>query len=425
MPSKKLVIILIILVSFASFGALFTIWLTVGFPAPYEKVLLNRFPVSLDELFRMDRPAEHDSIVDQIRLGREEAGQSFIDAYPDYFHYWHFPATFKCYVNVGRHSPISLPIDSYLQVDRISNASTKLINGCEVVVDVRLLLHVSYYIKIELEHVLVNSSIIERYNQVFLNNVFGQLKKAVLIPADTVFAFSPTPWSFDFRIIDYAHYNFPTESGFYLWQHSANPFFYFTESLQNEFLSYYDAQYNAMKESGLYPTARLNHTFSINEPHSLFGAWFYLNGPLVLNSTHHSGDRWYNFDSAFLDILNVNVSDRETFYKDFNTGLNFSTDMIGVYCDGDYEDVAGYDLVGGRYMYLLDGDFQAGIVNLTEFFNNIRTGQIYMKYQFLEMTASSMMDDLLYVEYFDDFGAAQGNFTANRFTYTRYYTHNH
>ncbi len=426
MPSKKIVIFLIIILIIASFGTLFLIWLNNGFPGPYEKVLMDRFPISLDILFRVNNTTEQTMMLDQIIGGSDECGAKFIDPYPNYFHDWHFPATFKWYINVGQHAPFSLPVDCYLEVDRIQNDSTKVINGSEVVVNVGLTLHLSYYIKIVLEHVLVNSSVITQYNQVSQNNVFGELKKALFIPADIVFAFTPTTFSFDLWLVDYTHSNFPTDSGFFLWQHTANPFFYFTEDVQNELLWYYDLQYDAMKESGLYPVSRLNATFNINEAHSFFGAWFYEDGPLVLNSTHHSEYQWYNFDGAFLDILNVNASHRETFYKDINTDSNFSTDMIGLYCDADYEDVAGYDLIGGRYMYLLEGDFQAGIVNLTPFFNNIRTGPIFMKYMFVENSASSMMDDLLIVEYYDDLAAAMGlGFTANNFTYTRNYLHYH
>ncbi|MHA1264541.1 MAG: hypothetical protein ACTSRS_04820 [Candidatus Helarchaeota archaeon] len=67
-----------------------------------------------------------------------------------------------------------------------------------------------------------------------------------------------------------------------------------------------------------------------------------------------------------------------------------------------------------------EGNASVGIVNLTKFFSNERSGLIYMKYQ-LVPASTSMYDDFLYVEYFDSLAAAQGPFTTNKITYSRSY----
>ncbi len=124
-----------------------------------------------------------------------------------------------------------------------------------------------------------------------------------------------------------------------------------------------------------------------------------------------------------MNILNVNKTDKQTFYKDIKTGKNFANDMIGVYTDGDYVLVEGYTLVGILYIYLADGDFKEGVVKMTEFLYNEWSGVVYMKYQLNENFGGNIYDDTLYIEYFNSLSAAKGAFTENKFTYIRLWEH--
>ena len=85
-----------------------------GQEPPYEKVLLDHFPVSLDFLFRIADPARHNQILNGIRNGRPESSMLFLVPYPNYHHNSHFPATLKWYLYTGGHMAISMPLPRYL-----------------------------------------------------------------------------------------------------------------------------------------------------------------------------------------------------------------------------------------------------------------------------------------------------------------------
>ncbi|MHA1265770.1 MAG: hypothetical protein ACTSRS_11110 [Candidatus Helarchaeota archaeon] len=391
-------------------------------PPPYERVLLNRFPISLDILFKLDLPAQRNAQLDNIRNRDMNWGELFLVPYPFLFHLTHAPGAAKWYLYVGRHTPVSFSIDSYMEIEQDwGNNSTKIINGTEVQVNLRVNFYVNYYITFNLDHVCINKSLVDAYFMAPEIDVFGVQRQAIFIPANTTFGFSDESTALDFLVLDTHEPNWPLirEKGSF-GDYVANPFLYFTESAQNEILSYYQAQYDAMKESGGYVESTLNRTYNINEEGTLFGIWYYHEGPFHLKPFHHT-DSWYLFEGATLDILNVNASDRETFYKDKNTGANFTNDMIGIFGDALYSDVDNYEFIGGRYMYLVKGNLSQGIVNLTKFtYLEGRSGPLYMKY-LLEPSNVTMYDDLLHVEYFNSTIEAQGPFTSNKITYIRLY----
>jgi len=49
--------------------------------------------------------------------------------------------------------------------------------------------------------------------------------------------------------------------------------------------------------------------------------------------------------------------------------------------------VDNHTLIGGRYMYLIEGNLSQGIVNLTKFFSNERLRPVYMKYELIPSSA--------------------------------------
>jgi len=388
-------------------------------PQPYKKVLLNQFPVSLDLLFWKDNPAERNKILDSIKKG----GTPFLVPYPNHFHLTHAPAAKKWYLYNNRQVPLSLPVDSYLVLDQWNLDQTTFIDGTEVYPDLSINLYLNYYIHFNLGHLWVKKSLIDELLTAKEINVFGIKRKAILIPANTLLGYTPDPktkiYAWDFMVIDEHESNYPLEEiPSYAYEYAANPFFYFTESARNEISSYYQDQYHAMQESGLHLESSLTRTYNINEEGTLFGTWFYRRGPFILNNAHHE-PFWYRFDGSILNIINIDTTDRETFYKDKNTGEIFGKDIIGVYGDADYLNVENYKLIGGRYLYLIEGNTFQGIVKLTEFFSNLRTGPIYMKF-LLEPSKTSIYNDLLHVEYFNTLDEAKGSFTSNKITYIRF-----
>ncbi|HUY00127.1 MAG TPA: hypothetical protein VMV49_11270 [Candidatus Deferrimicrobium sp.] len=388
---------------------------------PYEKIVMNRFPISLEKIFRMDNETRRWEMINHTR-DYIYSGDFFIIPYPNYYHFNHMPAVFKWYITMDERLPISLPMDTYMDFQNYWEESEEIVlNGSEMITQARVHFYLNYYITLEMNHITINKSLADQYATSKIK-IYGN-RYGIYVPANITIGYT-TNNTIDIRILDSKHENFNTD--FYgasgsVWIHAANPFWYFSENVQNTILVYSDDQYNAAKQSGLYPFATYNLTFDINEQGTFFGAWFYKEGNFVLNETHHTYD-WYSFDGGILDIINVNKTNNETFYKDWNTGENFTGDMIGLFGDADYFDVAGYHYIGPRYMYWIEGDFQAGIINITATYDtnlSMRPGQIYLKYELDEQSAGTIYDDLLQVEYFDNYMLAQGSFTANKFLFIR------
>lgn len=392
-------------------------------PPPYEQILLNRFPISLDELFLVNNHTAQQQKLYSIGNGSWWNANYFMVPYPFHFHLDHAPAAAKWYLYEDNHLDVSLPLDAYLEITDEDSSEIKIINGSEIQMNLGINMHISYYITIKLGHICVNKSIVDAYHSAGQVNVFGRKLKAVYISGNTTFGFtSNETHALDFLIEDKHEPNYPLKSGLSgIVDYNKNPYFYFTESARQEIDSYYDIQYERMKLSGLYPEGDLNQTLDINEVSTLFGTWFYSEGPLTLNDTHH-GDFWYRFDGSMLNMLDINNTNTQTFYKDKNKNDNFTEDpkMIGVYGDADYVDVDNYDLIGVRYMYLINGSMNEGVINLTELADNIRTGEIYMKFRLLS-SPDSIYEDVLWLEYFNNISEANGDFTANKYVYKRFY----
>jgi hypothetical protein len=381
----------------------------------YEKIQLSRFPISLDVLFRTSQAQDRTQILNGIRVGRPDGAYLFMVPYPFYNHYNHFPGTLKWYLNTGAHTAISLPVQSFLSVRDDAGKPSEVIDGVACLNELAASLYLSHYIRIDLGHVSITQSLVAQFHQAPAD-VFGQELQAVAIPADTVFGFTSQA-GVDFIMEDSTNSNFgPTGKSFYT---AVNPFFYFTPAVQDQLRSYYQEQLDAMKQSGLYPESRLDRTFDINESQTFFGTWFYKEGWLQPGANNHPYG-WYSFDGCIINIWNVEKTDRDTFFRDANTGLPFGSVMLGVYCDASYDgSIPDYDVIGGKYMVRSSGTSREGVVRLDNFFGNVRPGPIYMKYLLEERDPATMYDDLLQVEYFPSAAAAAGPFSANKLTYIR------
>ena len=391
---------------------------------PYEMVRLTQFPISLDFLFRTADPTGRNQMLNGIRGGRPEASMLFLVPYPNYHHRDHFPATLKWYLYCGGHTAISLPLPSFLEVRDDSGKPLKVINGVTCVNDVTATLHLNYHIRVELGHCCLAQSLVNQYHAAGNIDVFGRQRQAVPIAAHTVFGFSHLISALDLIVQDDSHRNFDPQGLDSYMQNRANPYFYFNDAVQSQLRSYYQAQLDAMEDSGLYPESRLDRTYDINEAQSLFGTWFYKQGCLQLDGDDHPYG-WYSFDGCILNILNLTKTDRNTFWKNSNNGLAIASDVLGVFCDAFYPgSVTDYQVIGGRYMVRCDGNSREGIVRLDNFFANVRPSPLYLKYQFVEGNASTIWDDLLQVDYFSSLTAARGVFSSKKLTYIRMYERN-
>jgi hypothetical protein len=392
-----------------------------GQKPPYEKVVLDHFPISLDFLFRTADPVRHDQILNGIRSGRPESSMLFLVPYPNYHHNGHFPATLKWYLYCGGHTAISLPLPSCLEVQGDSGKAIEVIDGIPCVNDVRATLHLSYYVRVALDHCCLAKSLVDQYHAAGSIDVFGRQRQAVALAADAVFGFSHQSSALDFIVEDDSRSNFDPRGKFTYMQNRVNPFLYFSDAVQSQLRGYYQDQLQAMKQSGLYPESRLDRTYDINESQSFFGTWFYQQGDLQLGADSHPYG-WYSFDGCILNILNLDRTDRDTFWKNSNTGLVMASDVLGVFCDAFYPgSVPNYEVIGGRYMVRCDGDSREGIVRLDNFFANVRPSPLYLKYQFVEGSGATIWDDQLNVDYFASLAAARGPFSGKKLTYVRMY----
>ncbi len=387
-------------------------------PPPYQRVYLNYFPVSLDDLFKTNDPSQQALQLNAIINGRPEASGLFMETYPNYFHHGHSPGAMKWYLYVGKHSPIRFSQDTYLTLLDWNPSSYETINGSLIAINVKATFALSYYQRIAMDHVGINVTLKNAYD-VNSTNIFDGNTKGLFVSKNTIIGYTDSNAALDFVMIDDTVFNFGpgiTEGPLV---NPVNPYWYFTNSARSEIDSYFSLQYNAEKLSGLYPDASINRTsYDINTNHSIFGSWFYKAGWFELNSSHHLTG-WYSFDGSILNILNINKTSRDTFYKDVNTGLPFNSSMVGVFYDSKYVPVEGYTRLGGDYMYYEQGDNNSGIIQLTQFFDVNRPSPKYMKYQFIEGNYSSMYDDSIMVQYFDSLSAAQSSFTNLNITYSR------
>jgi hypothetical protein len=416
---KKITIIGIAFLSYSIMDiSLYSTMSKAQSPPPYEQVLLPAFPVPLDQVFLNNSPSEQSMILGQIRNWHTGAAGYLIAPYPNSFYLDKYPMCAKWYVNCRDYLNVTIPVESYMILgEDWSEQATQIINGTERRMDLGVELYLSHYINLFLGHICVNESLVQDFNSATEIDVFGHNLKAVYIPPNTTIGVSV--WmTFDILVYDYYQPNFPNYPGEDGFVYASNPFHYFTETAQNEILSHYQIQYDAMKESGGWIESSLNRTININEEGTLFGTWWYHDWPYELNSSITDSEYKYTFDGSILNIMNVNRTDRDTFFKDVKTDENYTDNMIGVYGDCNGIDVDNYTLVGCRYCYLLQGNTNQGIINLTEFHNNELTGKVYMKFEVIE-SSTSIYEDLLYVEYFNNLTEAQGPFTSNKITYIR------
>jgi hypothetical protein len=277
-------------------------------------------------------------------------------------------------------------------------------------------LKLSPYISLELAHAGVNKSLADRY---FSNH------RAILIQPNEIFAITLNNSGLDFAILDTEKPNFEgVDYDFQTLNTWKNPYYYFSDTVKAELFEYYNLEYIAMQESGLFPESRFNHTANINEKGTPFGIWYYENGPLILNENHHRFG-WYSFDGAIVNMLNVNRTDKTTFWKEKISGLPFNSSMIGMYFDGKCTLVEGYPTIGLRYMYQIEELGDEGIIRIDHYIygNESRPDSLFMRYK-IESPGLKWDKDILKLEYFNDLETAQLGFTVNYFLYSRLPTKN-
>ncbi|MHA1385605.1 MAG: hypothetical protein ACTSR3_17765 [Candidatus Helarchaeota archaeon] len=162
----------------------------------------------------MDLPTNRSERLDAIGNSSTQEEGLFIKNYPNSFKLDHLPSAGKWYLYSYRHLPVTWPIDAYIIVDTVgwSNGSFININGTEVLYNTRATLYVSHYIYFELNHICINRSLVDAFNNSNKINVFGSKRKALFISANTVIGYTNNV-SIDFLVYDTYESNFPLVRG--------------------------------------------------------------------------------------------------------------------------------------------------------------------------------------------------------------------
>jgi len=381
-----------------------------------------------------------DQCVDSIvSLGQSDC--NFVEAYPSYFHFQHYPAAFKWYMDFERILPLSFEWDvmfwtSTPDTTNLPNTSAIVIDGSQMVCNTDAFFTIPSHptITITYGHLCINSSL-------WLSTGYSS-QSAVLVPANTVFGYSALHMltsgltgtsGMDFILQDSSEclYSGNPRSvcdgtdNFQMDQFYQNPYYYFTPALQQIIDAGYAAQQDVMNTRGVFPQSTLHHRWDINEAGTLYGTWYYAKSANQVVPTQLQYFP-YGFDGGTINILSVDGCDTQSLWRD-QLGRMLATNLQGVFIDSQYS-YNGHDYFPSNYqklnmrsMFPVQGTPSVGVIDLMAFDASSTVDHVFMLYE-LTQSGSSLWDDVLKVQYFWNGVAPLGiqNFTNDLIMYTRF-----
>ena len=154
---------------------------------------------------------------------------------------------------------------------------------------------------------------------------------------------------------------------------------------------------------------------------TLWGVWEYKSGPF--DEFMKTAERKFGTQAGGFTILNRELANPATFHKDLiDTSKNLSSDVIGLFRDGPGDEVPSYENLGTCMVRLADGNYQAGILELTssEYDGWGYNVSVFARYLFDGQGEKNLGDDLLTIEYFGSLSEAQAGFTDEAIIYQRF-----
>jgi len=368
-----------------------------AFSSDIDIVQLESFPVDLDLLFWADQPAVQAAYLNT--LGNGSWGW-MLTPWGGHFISNHFEGADKWYFYAYRALNITVPIAGKVKSYRVNNGAKDVINGNNVIVDVRLVIDIGQRCAIKFEHLTILESLHEKVKD----------GRYTFTPAELLGY--PTNWGGDLWTIDF-HYLYKGEN--------ICPYPGLSSTLQDKLTSLYALQYERAKIAGVFPETKLCNTLDIAIKDTIWGVWEYRSGPFDEFVT--SMDRKFGCKVGGFTFLNRELCNPETFWRDMVTpSKNLSTSIIGVFRDATGEDVPGYNSLDICMVKQIEGTDQTGILELitTSYSDWGFNTSVFVRFSLDLKSANKLSDDILTIEYFGSLTEAQNGFTDNAITYKRF-----
>jgi hypothetical protein len=292
------------------------------------------------------------------------------------------------------------PATGELSNYQVNDGTTAMINGSEVIVDVRLGIKIGPNCEVEFQHLTIPVSLHDEVKDNRHSFTEGDLLGY------------PTEWSPGFWTIDF-HYKYKDEN--------VCPYPGLSPDLQEKVTTYYNLQYERAKQAGIYPESQLCNEFDITVAESLWGVWEYVDGPLN-NQLLREADRLFGQAAGGITLLSRELANPETFWRNRNhPSENMTSDFVGLFEDGHSNPTSGYSKIGESMVKLVEGDAVQGILELITVYHydwGFDTS-VFAKYS-VDLRGSGVSDDRLTIEYFSSLLEAQAGFTEESLVYQRF-----
>ena len=369
----------------------------------FEPVIMQTFPVDLDNLFWVDNLTKQQEILDGIA---SDGGPWPITPFGGHFVSNHIEGVDKWYIHTIRQAEIRAPVDGTSNEEMFSTDTTINIQGNEVYPDNQLTISLDDNSSVSFGHIDILKSIAD---EIIQENSYFYTEGELIGYTHNFTAGATSIAGVDF------HY--------YYKGRGICPYNACTSEDQIMIENFHSLQYEAAKINGLYPESHLINEFYIPIEDTTWGTWQYKEGPY---DAYYDGlDDWGRYEASYLTLLSQEFINPETYYRDiFDTEKNITAEFEGLM--GDYlcaEDLPGFEALGQGVVELQSGNFQEGILDVRSsyftYWGPINTS-VYLRFQ-VNSTEDGWEDDLLTLEYFATLTEAENGFTSSSITYERYH----
>ena len=367
-------------------------------------IILNTFPVDLDLLFWDDDLATQAYYLNMI--GNSTNGW-MVTPWGGHYVSAHLEGAAKFYLYAYRYIEVYAPADGPLLENSglvIQNGTVDNFHGNDVVTNIGLAIDIGNDCVIDFAHMNLLKSI---FDEIVSTDTYDFVEGELI------------GYTAGVNALDFSYYQ---GKGF----ESICPYNAFSTSLQTQFDSYYDLQYQRAKICGLHPESNIENDYDIGINNTAWGVWEYKDSKYgsIINQT----EDWGEYEPSVVTFMHRNFTNPETFYRNpINVIYNLTGDIIGLVTDNHLaKDIGDYNSIGQCLVKRTSGDELAGIFEFRVFAYSdwgISNTTIYAKYDVFENEISTGFDDELIVEYYDNLLSAEAGFTANNFSYERHIPH--
>jgi len=278
----------------------------VGVYPEGDYVELTTFPIDLDLLFWEDDPLVQATKLNTI--GNNSWGW-VLTPWGGHFISSHFEGADKWYFYADRPLDIVAPLNGKLRHYSINNGTSDIINGTNVIVDVKLVINIGGNCAVKFEHFTI------------LESLHNELLDGKYTFTEGEHLGFPTNWGDDLWTIDF-HYWYKS--------HDICPYPGLSPTIQGKIRTLFDLQYQRAKQAGFYPQSKLCNDMCITIEGSLWGVWSYQSGPF--DSFMSGVDRIFGYTVGGFTMLNREFANPDTFWRNIiDPAENLTTDIIGLY----------------------------------------------------------------------------------------------